>query len=277
MVIPGAYHRCVLILLPPSEGKRPPAAGPPLDLSVLLGAELLSSRRRRVIEALTEVSAGPQAAQVLGLGPRSAAEAGLNLVLDRAPCAPAHDLFAGVLYDAARLTALAAEPATREALERSLVIFSGLWGVLRPTDPVPDHRLSMGVSLPGTGRLSSFWRRPVAGVLDDRARRSGLVVDCRSGAYSPAWRPPADAGVELVAVRVVSDRPDGTRAVVSHAAKHSRGLLTGRLIEVLGGGGLRQGASAEDVATVAQEVPGLRGVELEVPDRRGRRVLTLVV
>ncbi|MDO4242580.1 MAG: peroxide stress protein YaaA [Actinomyces sp.] len=267
----------MLILIPPSEGKSPPSCGPSLDLYRLLGADRLTEGRRLVIDELSQVSAGPRAAEVLGLGPRSAAEARLNLVLGSAPCAPAHELFSGVLYDAAGLAVLAAEPATREVLEGHVVIFSGLWGALRPTDPVPDHRLSMAVSLPSTGRLSSFWRAPLAPLLNDRARRAGLVVDCRSGAYTPAWTPPGTGEVERVTVRVMALRADGSRVVVSHAAKHTRGLLVGMLVRALGCGDLETGASVEDVAALAREVPGLRGAELGEPDRRGGRVLTLVV
>ena len=154
----ATYHVRVLILLPPSEGKTAPASGPSLDLDSLLDAERLTAARREVMSALAGVSRSAEAASVLGLGPRNAEQVGINLSLETSPCVSAHRLFTGVLYEAAGLDSIAEDPTGRAALERHCVVFSGLWGILSPTDLVPDHRLSMGTSLPGPGRLPAFWK-----------------------------------------------------------------------------------------------------------------------
>ena len=122
----------VLILLPPSEGKTAPASGPSLDLGSLLDAERLTSPRREVMSALTEASRRPDGPSILGLGPRSAELAEANLLLETSPCAPAYQLFTGVLYEAAGLDSIAKNTAGRKALEHHCVIFSGLWGILSP-------------------------------------------------------------------------------------------------------------------------------------------------
>lgn len=292
----------MLILLPPSEGKTAPDAGAHLSLSALLGADQLTGPRHGVMEALAAVSARPEAASVLGLGARSAPEAALNLALTTAPCTPAWDLYTGVLYEAAGMRSLGRERTTAAVLESSVVIVSGLWGAVRATDPLPDHRLSMGVSLPPLGRLAAYWKphlTPViaglaggagepAGTTAPTTDRAGagsgaghrLVIDCRSGAYSPAWQPtPAQArnGLATVRVRVESQRADGSRTVVSHHAKHTRGLLTGALVRALASGDLRQDADADAVTALAGSLPGVRDAELGEPDRAGRRDLTLVL
>ena len=61
-----------------------------------------------------------------------------------------------------------------------------------------------------------------------------MVVDCRSAAYAAAWKPPAR---RTLLVRVEQAHADGTRTVVSHAAKHTRGLVAQHLCEhqALGG------------------------------------------
>ncbi|WP_373887280.1 YaaA family protein [Actinomyces bowdenii] len=266
----------MLILLPPSEGKTSPSSGRPLDLDGLLGGAELGATRLRVMEALAQASASPEAAVLLGLGPRSAADAALNLRLTTAPCAPAHELFTGVLYEAAALAGHARGRSGRSVLSGSVVILSGLWGAVRATDALPDHRLSMGLALPGLGRMSTFWKRPLAPVLDELA--DGVVVDCRSSAYAAAWQPSTQAPpTSLLKVTVVKEAPNGRRTVVSHHAKHTRGLLVGALIAALAEGGLTQEADAEAVAAIAQGLEGVHAVELEEPDRRGRRDLRLVL
>ena len=265
----------MLILLPPSEGKTAPSSGPSLALASLLDAERLTAPRRTVMSALAEVSRGPDAASVLGLGPRSAEQVGTNLVLETAPCAAAHQLFTGVLYEAARLDSIAEEAAGRAALERHCVVLSGLWGILSPTDLVPDHRLSMGTSLPGPGRLPAFWKQHLASSLTEMAAQ-GLVVDCRSADYAAAWKPSARDDVEVVSVRVVRTADDGSRKVVSHMAKHARGLLTGELLRAVAAESVPEHAQVDDVAIIAGGLEGIDDVEVCEPDRQGRRVLTLV-
>ena len=229
----------VLILLPPSEGKTAPASGPSLDLDSLLDAERLTSPRREVISALTEVSRRPDSASVLGLGPRSAEQT-----------------------------------TGRRALRSHCVILSGLWGALSPTDLVPDHRLSMGTCLPGTGRLPSFWKPYLAPSLTGMAAQ-GLVVDCRSADYAAAWKPSVRNGIEVITVCVVRITEDGSHKVVSHMAKQARGLLTGELLRAVAGKSLSVQAHADDIANIAGRLNGVDDVEMSEPDRQGRRVLTL--
>ncbi|QPL06372.1 MULTISPECIES: YaaA family protein [Actinomyces] len=266
----------MLILLPPSEGKTSPVSGPTLDLASLLGAEALSDPRREVMSALARVSARSDASSLLGLGPRSAGDVALNLVLEQAACAPAHALFTGVLYDAAGMALLGADPATRRVLGGHVVIMSGVWGALRATDSVPDHRLSMATSLEGPGRLASFWRPWLTPVLEGLAG-DGIVVDCRSGAYSPAWQPTPARTATLLRVSVVVERADGSRSAVSHHVKHTRGLLTGALVRALAAGTLSPDDDVEAVVRVAGGLEAVRGAELGLADRAGRRDLVLVL
>ncbi|SPT54129.1 Protein of uncharacterised function (DUF328) [Actinomyces bovis] len=261
------------ILLPPSEGKTSPSQGPQLDLLSLAFAKELTAPRHEVMAELARISASPQAAQILGLGPRAAADAELNTVLTTAPCAPASQLFTGVLYEAAGLSELGPQDQASVAAQRELLIFSGLWGVLRPCNLVPDHRAAIGVRLPQLGGLAAFWRRHLSALLDQFCA-AGVVVDCRSASYATAWQP--SAGVcELLQVQVVKEQA-GKRKVVSHHAKHTRGLLTGALLAALGRG-QKALSSAEAVAEVAAELAEVRAVELGAPDRRGRRQLSLVL
>ncbi|MCR1984424.1 peroxide stress protein YaaA [Cellulosimicrobium cellulans] len=221
----------MLVLLPPSEGKTPaPDGAPPVDLDALT-SPALTAHRVTVLDALAAASARPDAHDVLGTTPGLAEEVRRNTVLRSAPAGPAADVYTGVLYGAADLAgALAAggEPA-RRACEDVRVV-SGLWGALSPADRVPAYRLSMAVDLPGVGRLATAWRPRLAPVLDERAA-GDVVVDCRSATYVGAWKPRTSgpSAAEWVAVRVVREHA-GKRTVVSHNAKHTRGVLAGHLV-----------------------------------------------
>jgi cytoplasmic iron level regulating protein YaaA (DUF328/UPF0246 family) len=131
-------------------------------------------------------------------------------------------------------------------------IFSGLWGVVAPGDRIPAYRLSMGVDLPGVGRLATAWRPHLAAALDERAA-GDVVVDCRSAAYLTAWKPATTGAgaTEWVTVRVVREA-QGRRTVVSHNAKHTRGVLTGHLLRRAG----EPPSSAEELLVAARELDG---------------------
>ena len=212
----------MLILLPPSESKHAPGRGRPVDLGSLTYPDLAGARRQ-VLDALVAASKRADATDVLGVGASVADQVAANVDLRQAPTAPAAEVYRGVLYEAAGL-ATAAGTARRRA-NKHVRIISALWGVLGPADRIPAYRLSMGAALPPVAPLGSFWAGHLQPVMDPSGQ--DVVVDCRSGAYAPAWSPAA--GRPWLSVRVVAIR-DGRPTVVSHHAKHARGVLTGHLL-----------------------------------------------
>ncbi|GER21980.1 UPF0246 protein [Zafaria cholistanensis] len=217
----------MLILLPPSEGKRAAAAGEPFEYHGLSFPDLAADRSL-VLAALAEASAGPDAHVVLGVGQSLAAEVAHNRTLRAEPSAPAHDVYTGVLYEALGYHGLAA--AQQQRARASIVVVSALWGAVGFADRIPAYRLSMSVALPGLGKLASWWKPRLAAPLGERAA-GHLVVDCRSSTYAAAFAPdPA----RTVSVNVFQVR-GGVRKVVSHFAKHTRGELARHLL-VRGGG-----------------------------------------
>lgn len=125
----------------------------------------------------------------------------------------------------------------------------------------------MGVDLPGVGSLAAYWRSHLRPVLDVEA--SGVVVDCRSSTYVAAWRPRGDVAERTVAVRVLRDDA-GRRRVVSHMAKHTRGLVARHLVE-------RGGRDPRNPQALADAVAEVFEVELGPVARDGSRVLDVVV
>ncbi|MEV4283907.1 peroxide stress protein YaaA [Nonomuraea bangladeshensis] len=236
----------MLTLLPPSEGKAPEGSGPPVGE---LSFPALDRARRRVLNALVRASKRRDALDVLGLTPGLAGELDKNTALKTAPTLPAAELYTGVLYDNLGLGTLEGE--ARRRAEESVLIFSGLWGVVRIDDRIPPYRLSMGVSLPPLGGLSAFWRPLLAKALDPVP---GLVVDMRSATYAGAWQP----GERSVTVRVFR-----AGKVVSHMAKATRGEIARDLF-------LHDTvpSSPEELAKILTELG--RAVELTPPPRPGR-------
>ena len=209
----------MLIWLPPSEGKNAPAQGPSLDVNALSRAGLATSRRT-VCDTLVALGDGPEAAAVLKVGARI--DLSVNTALDSAPCAPASSVFTGVLYEAIEECAPGAWSSAGAA---HVSIFSGLFGVLSPSDVIPDHRLAMGVSLPGLGVLSTWWAPRLDEALSTEASER-IIIDGRSGPYRAACKAPWARVWELRVER----EADGKRSVISHDAKRWRGAITGLLL-----------------------------------------------
>ncbi len=241
----------MLILLPPSEGKAAAARrGAPLDLDRLALPEL-SDARGAVLDDLVKLSGDPALAlATLGLTPGLAGEAARNGHLRTAPAMPAAALYTGVLYDALGLASLTG-PALARA-RRQLLIFSGLWGALRPADRVPPYRCPVGVRLPTVGPLAAHWRAALPPVLDALAG-DGLVLDLRSSAYASMWTPRNAVGVRVL---------HGGK-VVSHFNKATKGRLV-RALLLAGARPRTPAALAAAVRDLGYEVEARTPTELDV-------------
>ncbi|MBO0878473.1 MAG: peroxide stress protein YaaA [Pseudonocardia sp.] len=213
----------MLILLPPSETKSDGGDGPPLELDRLSFPELNPARKELTDELVTLAADAPASRAALGLSERQDAEIARNAALWSSPTIPAVGVsgrfpggrYTGVLYDALDAGSLRGAAAAR-AVER-LVVGSALFGLLRAANPVPAYRLSAGSSLPGRGTLAAFWRPALEPAL---AGLGELIVDLRSGSYAALGRAPG-----AVTVRVLNQRHDGTRTVLSHFNKAAKGRL----------------------------------------------------
>jgi cytoplasmic iron level regulating protein YaaA (DUF328/UPF0246 family) len=245
----------VLVLLPPSETKHPGGSGPPLDLGSL-STPALTPVRAQLVDALVELAADvPAARAVLGLSPAKDDEIARNAALRTSPTLPAIERYTGVLYDALDVGSLTR--AQRRRAAGRLAVGSALFGVVRADDPIPAYRLSAGSVLPGLPSLRTLWKPVLGPALGTTGE---LVVDLRSGAYADLAPVP-----EAVTVQVLSERPDGTRAVVSHFNKAHKGRLA-RLLAT----------TTAEPDTIVRLRALLRRAGLHV-EHDGGRQLTLVV
>ncbi|MER8182739.1 peroxide stress protein YaaA [Kitasatospora sp. NPDC094015] len=231
----------MLVLLPPSEGKAASVVGAPVELGSLSLPELTGARAA-VLDALVELCSGDRerAREVLGLSPGLAGEVERDAGLRTAGALPAGEVYTGVLFDSLGLAKL--DEAAYALAERSLLVFSGLWGAVRIGDRIPPYRCSMGVKLPPLGALGAYWRGATADVLP--AVADGLVLDLRSSAYAAAWKPAGEVAARTATVRVLHERVvDGAvkRSVVSHFNKATKGRLVRDLLTA----GLEPGSPGE--------------------------------
>ena len=157
----------------------------------------------------------PASRAALGLSAKQDDEIARNAALRSSPTLPALERYTGVLYDALDVRGLGR--AQRARAERRLAVGSALFGLVRGTDHIPAYRLSAGSTLPGRPTLRTLWRPTLAPVL---AGVDELVVDLRSGSYAALAPVPG-----AVTLQVLSERPDGTRAVVSHFNKAHKGRV----------------------------------------------------
>jgi cytoplasmic iron level regulating protein YaaA (DUF328/UPF0246 family) len=131
----------------------------------------LGAPRAAIVGALKQANGGDAA--LLGVkGDHLARARQANAHLQGAPVLPAWQRYTGVVWDHLDIASLTAAQRTR-ALS-SIVVVSGLLGLVRADDPVPDYRLKMGARLKPFGTMAGWWRETVSTALNTYAR--GLVV-----------------------------------------------------------------------------------------------------
>jgi cytoplasmic iron level regulating protein YaaA (DUF328/UPF0246 family) len=176
----------MFILLPPSEGKNQPTTKANINLAKLaFPKELLAIRSRLLTKPLAT-----------------------------APSAKAIDVYSGVLYQALDWGSLS--PTAKARGDKSLLIVSAIFGVLRPSDVIPNYKAKI---------KSGDWKAVLKPVLD--GLDADLIVDCRSSTYAGVWQSPPD---RTVAVRVFK-KEKGKISVITHLSKKYRGELTRVLLK----------------------------------------------
>lgn len=212
-----------ILLLPPSEGKAE-GGRDRHRWSPESGAfgRALGDARAEVVAALGAVRGGD--GRLLGVsGDHLTRAQSANRELIGAPTLPAWRRYTGVVWDHL-------DPAGLEAsARRRILVVSGLHGVVRGDDPIPDYRLKMGANLPPLGKLSTSWRPTLTAALDRYARgRSGgsrrVLVDLLPKEHRAAWTP--GPGTPVIRVELVDERG----AAGGHFAKAAKGRLAGAIL-----------------------------------------------
>ena len=225
------------ILLPSAEGKAP--GGNPLapDMFDYRSSNTfnyfseLNPERRALIDALQAQVKGAdddELHKLFGVKGDTLAEA-VEVTRDiyRSPLMASVDRYGpGVMYAAMDFAGLPTG-SQRRLLENG-VIFSGLFGLLRPDDLIPNYRLRMDARVGDLGKVSSYWREPLSAALNTLLMGQA-VWNLLPATHEAAWD---DAGTYARMIRIKFFRQDegGERTAVSHGIKELRGSLVAHVV-----------------------------------------------
>ncbi len=202
----------------------------------------LDGKRHEAIEALQSYlrRARNHADRLLGKQGLEQAVA-KNLALLDAPTMPALERYLGGPFGALADPGHSAE--LKQKINQQVIAISGLWGLVRLDDPLPDYHLYMNQQLPPLRRLNTWWSEDLTAALDPLTTNE-VVWDFLPLFYRRAWigekpripglypnRPPTRPSrvIEVkmqtakgLAIR--NDAPDARGEVAAYVVEH--GLTT---------------------------------------------------
>jgi hypothetical protein len=183
------------ILMAPAETKQPggnPFAPDMFDYrtsGTFNYFDELNPERRALIDALQdtlEACDEEELADFFGLeGPELDEAIRVNSEIYDAPLMSALDRYSPSIMYAAMDFANLPTGAQRRLLENG-IIFSGLFGLLRPDDLIPNYRLRMDAELPEIGSVAEYWRERHSDLLNDNLE-GRFVWDLLSDVQHAAW------------------------------------------------------------------------------------------
>jgi len=203
-----------ILLLPPSEGKAP---GGDRSWSPDQGAfaEHLERPRLELIDALRAADGGDT--KVLGVsGAHLERARHANVDLLGAPVLPAWQRYTGVVWEHLDPASLPA------AARRRIAVVSGLLGLVRADDPIPDYRLKMGARLAPMGLVSRWWN-PVLSELVSRVTKRKFVIEMLANEQRAGVDPDPGRGATVKLL-------ERSGASGGHSAKAAKGRLARHLL-----------------------------------------------
>ena len=222
------------ILLPPADGKNPggnPFAPDMFDYrssSTFNYFSDLNPERRKLINHLQDViKQGEKLEALFGVEGETLEEVlEINRGIFKAPLMSALDRYSpGIMYKAMDFVGLPTG-AQRRLLENAIV-FSGLFGLLRPDDLIPNYHLSIEASLPEIGEVAKYWKPFVSPLLNE-AVSDHFVWNLLPQAHMEAWDDQRTYA-HMVEVKFF-DEVDGKHEELTSDLKPLRGQLVNFLV-----------------------------------------------
>ena len=190
----------------------------------------LNQKRQKLIDAVQRtIQEEEDLESIFGLKGESLEEAvEANMEIYNAPLMSAFDRYSpGRLYAAIDFQNLPTG-AQRRLLENG-IIFTGLFGILRPDDLIPNYRLRMDDEIPEVGRVYKFWR-PLISPLLNRVLEDRWVWNLLPRGHRRAWDD-KHTYERLVNVSFYKETKDGERSAVTQEVKELQGGLVNFIVE----------------------------------------------
>lgn len=217
-----------LILLPPSESKASGGEAPSLNLSDLSFPEF-EKQRELMTKTLIQMSKKPRVAQKT-LGVKGAAldkARADNASLNLAPTMPAIERYTGVMYDFINYQSL--DEQAQSCFAANAIIFSGLYGTVRPFDLIPNYKLKMGARIRLKKTCAAIWKPLITSALASVAK-DRVVWDLLPNEHSVAWDPDEVSYAARFTVKFLEDPGDGKLRTLNHWSKAMKGALIRYLV-----------------------------------------------
>jgi uncharacterized protein len=221
-------RRGLAILLPPSEGKAIGGGRRKWSPDDGRFGTALGAYRLQLAEALAAAGGGDE--RLLGVGGSHLVRARqANVALVGARSVPAWQRYTGVVWD--HLDVATLTPPARALASKSVVVISGLLGLVALDDPTPDYRLKIGARPPAIGTLSKWWAEPVSAALNGWLEGKE-VVDLLPNEHRAAWKIDRRQYARLYRIGFV----ERNGKIAGHDAKAAKGLFARHLLESVAGG-----------------------------------------
>jgi uncharacterized protein len=224
-----------VILLPPAEGKQPggnPFAPDMFDYrtsNTFNYFNELNPSRRKLINALQDtIRSGETDLETLfGVKNGALEEAtAANLEIFKGALMATLDRYSpGVMYKSMDFAGLPTG-AQRRLLENGIIL-SGVFGLLRPDDLIPNYKLKMDATLPEIGNVAAFWKPLISPILNRRVEAK-IVWNLLPTVHRDAWDDERTYH-SIVNVRFF-DESGGERKAVTHNVKPLRGQLVNYIV-----------------------------------------------
>ena len=224
------------VLLPPAEGKQEggnPFAPDMFDYrtsNTFNYFHQLNPLRRQLIDHMQSViQSGEHDLEALFGLKEKALEAAIksNLEIYNAPLISALDRYSpGVMYQAMDFPGLPTG-AQRRLLEEG-IIFSGMFGLLRPDDLIPMYKLRMDTNLPGIGKIGAYWKEALSKALNETLT-GRWVWNFLPGVHEDAWTNEVTYDA-MVRVKFFKKKGSDLQAV-THGVKPLRGKLINFIVK----------------------------------------------
>ncbi|NNE34696.1 MAG: YaaA family protein [Rhodothermales bacterium] len=193
----------------------------------------LNAQRRELINSLQGALDGTKASLEKLFGVKGAALKEIiatNSEIFGSPLMSALERYSpGVMYKAMDFSSLPTG-AQRRLLENGIIL-SGLFGLLRPDDLIPNYRLKMDSSIPKFGKVSAYWKKHLSPSLN-RTLEGQVVWNLLPGIHQDAWED-TRTYKELIAVKFV-DEKKGKRSAITQGVKPLRGKLVNFIVSEMG-------------------------------------------